>query len=111
MYEDTNNQCVSKIDKAIDCFNNMSDSEREEFMTSNEYVVSTARARLQAWAANQGRTISLNNNEYVISSVNSAMNNPFINNGSALGIVLTVSSILAATVVGVYFHLKRKNEK
>lgn len=54
MYEDTNNQCVSKLTTAISYLNNCSSSELNTFKTSNDYVISTARERLEAWARNQG---------------------------------------------------------
>ncbi len=54
MYEDTNNQCVSKLTTAISYLNNCFSSELNTFKTSNDYVISTARERLEAWARNQG---------------------------------------------------------
>lgn len=60
MYEDTNNQCVTKLDIAMGYLNILSSSQRQEFATSDDYVISTARERLEAWAANRGKTINYN---------------------------------------------------
>ncbi len=60
MYEDTTNQCNSKTDVAIGYFNNLSTSEKSTFMTSDDYVISTARERFNAWLRNQGKSISPN---------------------------------------------------
>ena len=57
MYEDTNNQCVSKLPTAITYLQNMSSSERTTFQTSSDYVISTARTRLDAWASSQGKSV------------------------------------------------------
>ena len=70
MYEDTTNQCLSKTSVALDIFNNLTISERNTFMTSNNYVIATARERLVAWARHENKEIVEDNGDYVISSNN-----------------------------------------
>ncbi len=60
MYADTNNQCVSKLPEALGYYKNLSDLEKTEFQTSDDYVISSARTRLEAWALSQGKTIDYN---------------------------------------------------
>ena len=57
MYEDNANQCTTKLNVAIGYLGNMSSSARTTFATSEDYVISTARERLEAWAKNQGKTV------------------------------------------------------
>ena len=67
MFEDTNNQCTSKFDIAEGYFEGLSDAEKISFMTSNDYVISTARARFTAWATHLGKVITTDGDgKYVI---------------------------------------------
>ena len=66
MYEDTYNQCETKTDVAIGYFDSLTD--QEEFMTSEDYVIATARTRFKAWLAHEGKEIVSNNDGYVISN-------------------------------------------
>ena len=61
MFEDTNNQCVSKLPIALDYYKNLSTSGKSEFQTSDDYVISTARERLESWSSSQGKTIDYTN--------------------------------------------------
>jgi len=63
MYEDTNNQCVSKLSIAMSYFGNLTSSGKSTFASSDDYVIKSARARLEAWAANQGKTINYSTGE------------------------------------------------
>ncbi len=67
MYEDTNNQCLTKLDTAIEYFNGLTVSERNTFMTSDDYVIAAARERLEAWATNQGKMIIHIDGDYSVS--------------------------------------------
>ena len=109
MYTDTTNQCTTKYSVAKGYFQGLSTSERATFMTSNEYVVSTARERLEAWARYHGETISLSNGDYVVSKV--SVLNPFINstNNNTLVIIIIVSAI-SVSIIGAYFFIRRRKE-
>lgn len=105
MYEDTNNQCLTKLDTAIDMFNNLND--KSTFMTSDDYCISTARNRLLAWLNNQNKTITYNDDTYVVATY---INNNIldINNSSTsltFIIVLTISSISLTFI----YVVKRKH--
>ena len=110
MYEDTNNQCETKFSVVKGYFEGLTAAQRETFMTSSDYVISTARARLQAWATHLGKTITYSNGDYVIS--NSHILNPIIDtsNSESLSIIIVVSLLAVTGVVG-YFYFQRKEEK
>lgn len=111
MYEDTNNQCTTKFSIAKGYFEGLSSSERSTFMTSTDYVISTARARFQAWAANQGKTISLSGGDYVITGargINGLNGNLDIKD---IAIIMVTISVISLTFVGGHFYLKKKREK
>lgn len=55
MYSDTLNQCVTKFDVARNKFLSMSISEQSTFQTSNEYKITVARQRYEAWARSLGK--------------------------------------------------------
>lgn len=110
MFEDTENQCVSKFEIATNYFNDMSVSERTTFMTSNDYVIKTARERLEAWATNQGKSIKYIDNDYQIANglylytdlvIASKENEPII--------LVLVISLLTFISFGTYAYI-RKNK-
>ena len=68
MFEDAENQCVSKYDEAKELFLALPAEMRSTFMTSSDYVIASARERLQAWAAHEGETIIFVNGDYAMSS-------------------------------------------
>lgn len=59
MYEDTEGQCTSKLDKALNIYELMPEDEQSLFFNSNAYTITKARERLLAWAQNQGRSIQV----------------------------------------------------
>ena len=108
MYEDNNNQCVSKFALAESYFEDMTSSNRSTFMTSNTYVIKTARERFIAWAINQGKIINYFDGDYVVADSRYIpdFNNKIINDNSY--ILIIVISIISISAFGVYFLLKRK---
>ena len=89
MFEDTNKQCVDKFPIAKGYFEGLSKAERNTFMTSNDYVISTARERLVAWAAYHGKTITNSGDDgYVI-------------NSNKLSITAQNNAVLLITIIGV----------
>ena len=78
MYTDTEGQCEDKFDDCEEFFKSLSSGEKTIFMNSDNYVISTARERLIAWATYLGKSIDLENGEYVIS--NSINRSNFVDN-------------------------------
>lgn len=110
MYEDTNNQCLTKLDDAIDMFNKLSSSDRESFMTSDEYVIETARERFEAWLVHEEKEISYSAGDYTIVD-SRALLFDVIHQDSQLPtyILITIASISMASIIG-YFYLRKKKE-
>ena len=108
MYQDTNNQCLTRFGVASGYFENMSKSERSTFMTSSDYVISLARSRFTAWAAHQEKTISYIDGDYVIRS--SSLSNQIlnqINSDNSIVLIITISALMGTSVM-LYFVFKRK---
>ena len=108
MFEDTNNQCTSKLSVAIGYLNNLSSSELTTFTTSNDYVISTARERLEAWARSQGKSVNytasnvtLQSNNTVSLFVGTAETNNFI-------VILLVASLLCSTALTTIVIAKKR---
>ena len=107
MFEDKENQCVSKLDTAITDFENMSKEERTLFMTSEDYVIVTARERLEACLANQEKNITPVDGDYVISN-NKASMSYFSEEDNGITIVLVASSFLSISILGCLLILKKR---
>lgn len=107
MYEDTPNQCETKTDVAIGYFNSLTD--QEEFMTSEDYVIVTARTRFNAWLAHEGKEIVPNNNGYVISNSSIyLLEASKIEDNNMIIIVLIASSTLIAFTTLLIIKKKRR---
>ena len=109
MYEDTANQCNSKLSIAVGYLGGMSSSERTTFQTSKDYVISTARARLEAWATSQGKTINYSNGS--LSSYNTLLG--ISHNGSNNAtIMIVLLTLVGLTAVGgcAYIQIKRNKQ-
>ena len=107
MYEDTNNQCLTKLDVALSYLSTLSETELNTFTTSTDYVISSARARLEAWAASQKKTIHYEVNNVTASAPNNLVNKE-INSMSSTTITIIVISISASVLACGYFILKKK---
>ena len=68
MFEDTNNQCTTKLNTAINYLNALPSDELTSFSTSDDYVIAKARERVEAWARSQGKIISYNVNNVTLSA-------------------------------------------
>ena len=66
MYQDTDNQCVTKLPLAIEKLNTMSSANKSLFWTSEDYVIATARERLLAWARHEGMELTYTNEAFQI---------------------------------------------
>lgn len=109
MFEDTNGQCTTKTDIAIGYYDEMSDSEKEVFNTSEDYVISKGRERFTAWLKNQGKEID--STTYKISKVNVFDSNygNFDSNSSIIFIL--IASVSSLTLLAVLIIKKRKLRK
>ena len=107
MFEDTENQCTTKLNKAIGYLGNLSSSDRLTFANSNDYVIATARERLNAWATSQGKTINFTSgtmtNRNGISALNSNENNSEV-------ILSIVISVLGVSFIAMHVYLRKKRE-
>ena len=110
MYEDTQNQCTSKFTVAKTRFEQMSTSERATFMTSDDYVIQTARTRLQAWANYLGKTITYSNDDYVISNNNYLSLMLRTKNNNVIAIIAIVSIVGVGSIAAYFFIKRRKPE-
>lgn len=111
MYEDNNNQCVEKLDAAILSLNNCSESELTTFQTSDDYVISTARERLEAWARNQGKTIDYSGgvNEVTLKSFKNQI--AYISEASDnLMVIVVALSTFAALSFALFLSIKKKRK-
>ena len=108
MFDDAEGQCTTKFDIASDFFANMTKAERNTFMTSDDHVISMACERFVAWAANQGKSITKLNGDYVISSNKIS---PFIRetNQSTVIVIIAISTI-SLLAVGMFFLQHKKKE-
>lgn len=108
MYEDTNNQCVSKLTTAINYINNCSSSELETLQTSSDYVISTARERLEAWARNQGKSIDYSSaGAVVLKSINNRLFTSIDKSIDNILIVI-ICSISVTSLFALYAIIKKK---
>ena len=108
MYEDTNNQCVSKLPTALSYYKNLNSSEKTEFQSSTDYVISTARTRLEAWASSQGKSIDYSNGELTNNSL--ALNLlGGDNNATTLIVIISLMSICSMAVL-IYLKKKRMHQ-
>ena len=108
MYEDTNSQCETKFSVAKGYFEDMSTSERNTFMTSSDYVISTARERLEAWAKNQGKEIVHINDDYVIQSSLADIQNLLSQDNSTSVLLIIFASIVTLSFTSLILILKKK---
>ena len=110
MIDDTEGQCVNKLDNALFLLNSMDTSDIDEFLNSDNYCVSNARERLFAWARNQGKDIQLENEQLVVISTSSrAVHFSYNNqNNYTLIIVIALSTLTTLSFV-VLLMIKKRN--
>ena len=107
MYEDTNNQCNTKLDYAILYFGNMSTSGRNTFMTSDDYVIAQARTRLEAWLTNQGKSITHINGDYLVNNANHIQLLSLIETDNNALIIVCITISLTTLLSFIYFGSKK----
>ncbi len=109
MYQDTVGQCTTRFNVAAEYFADLSKAERTTFMTSSDYVISTARTRFEAWAASLGQHIDYVNEDYTINKV--VVPTVLINKENNATIIVAVSSLLGLSAVAGYFFIKKRKEQ
>ena len=108
MYEDNANQCLNKFDEANQYFTNLSKVERNTFMNSSDYVITSARERLSSWATYLGKQIITNNDDYSITDKSIAVQK---DSDGKIATMITIASILICSVgCSLYLFRKRKEE-
>ena len=113
MFEYMPNQCTTKFSVAMQKFGSLSLSDRNTFMTSNDYVVATARERFEAWARNQGKRIQHVNGDYVVKAPSNLIFD-MIGTGShdsSLSVVIIAGILGGAIALGSYLIIKRKKHE
>lgn len=109
MYEDNENQCLTKLEEALSRLNKASISDISTFFSSNDYKVSNARTRLEAWAAHQGKQIEVNDGKVTLNGVNPLSAYSFISEGSIPNVLVISISLMGLSPL--LLLLKRKREE
>ncbi|MDY4935528.1 MAG: endonuclease [Candidatus Enteromonas sp.] len=111
MINDTSNQCKTKLAIAIDKLNSLSVAEKDLFNSSTNYVISTARNRLEAWARSEGKVLTYNEGVYVanVNNIDRYINN--VDTNISLLIHLLVFSIGSVTLSTCLILRKKKKER
>ena len=107
MYEDTNNQCTTKFSVAKGYFEGLTTSEHNTFMSSNDYVIKTARERFEAWARNLGKSINHVNGDYVVSGLNNSVLFATENNSNVI-VIAAIMSLTSTALLGFVIYKKRR---
>lgn len=111
MINDTVNQCKTKLGIAIDKLNSLSVIEKDLFNSSSDYVISTARNRLEAWARSEGKVLTYNEGVYAANANNI---DRYINNADSnisLLVHLLVFSIGSVAFSTCLILRKKKKER
>lgn len=109
MYEDVDNQCLTKLDIALERLNNMSSADKTIFNESNNYIIQSARERLQAWAKHEGKIITLIDDSFAVLTANDST---VLNNSSySANMIIVLTSLISVTTLACIIILKKKNNK
>ncbi len=95
---------------AIGYFNGLSVDERSTFMTSTDYVISTARERFNAWLAHEGKTIASSNDDYVIQNRSAFIKLIGDSQETSNTVLIIVVSVLVGLSIAGYMFIRRKKE-
>ena len=113
MYNDTEGQCNAKLDQAITKLNNLTQAELDKFSgytLQQDYVIATARERLNAWATSKGKTIDYSTAGHVAagSAVYSVLKT--LNKNTNTVAIIVIISMVSVTAIGGYFFLRKRKE-
>ena len=108
MYEDTMGQCEDgKFENAKVYFQNMSKEDRQTFMTSDDYVISSARARFVAWATHLGQTIEYVDGDYIVKTNMDSYRN-IVDSNDDTAIIVIVIALFTISLFGTLLLIKKK---
>lgn len=105
MYEDTNNQCVSKLPTALGYYKNLNSAGKTEFQTSDDFVISTARTRLEAWASSQGKAIDYSSGELSNKSAIFGFN---VESDNGVTLIVIIALVSTASLTALLFIKKKR---
>ena len=109
MFEDTNNQCTTKLNTAINYLNALPSDELTSFSTSEDYVIAKARERVEAWARSQGKTISYNVNNVTLSANTNINGVALTSENTTLPLIIVALVALVSTMsVTTVIIIKKK---
>jgi len=112
MFADTTGQCTEKFDIAEKRFNTMSASERTAFMTSDDYVITTARTRFVAWANHFGKAIVQTGGDYIVqNSNNSLLTGAVQNTNDGTMVIICVCTIVSLTSLTTLLIIKKRKNR
>ena len=111
MYEDTENQCLTKLDLALDKLNNMSSSDKNTFWTSENYVISSARERVLAWSVHQGKELIFEDGRFQFNGVHIASAPIIFNENNDTGAMVFILFATALLSFGGYAFFRKKKEE
>lgn len=99
-------RCTENYEAARDAFNELSDSQRDLFLTYSKY--SDAKARLLAWATGYGESLN-GNNKLGAARINSDF--AIISESeSSTTLIIVAVSFVSLTAIGGFFLLKKRKE-
>ena len=115
MFTDTEGQCEDvgltkgKFTIACEYFANLSKADRNIFMTSDEYVISTARTRFIDWAKHHHKTIIDSDDGYIITP--SIQNGLIVNiENNQISIIVIVASVVGLSALSGYIFIRKRKE-
>ena len=112
MYTDSNGQCEEKFSYAESYFQNLSNEGKITFMTSDDYVISTAAERFRAWAAHHGKQIVLENSNWVIKDIKAIPLFGSSESGNETALIAIIAVLSGGVILSYFFLKKRKyNQK
>ena len=108
MFEDTNNQCLSKLSVAIGYLHDLDSTERGKFVSPTDYVISKAKERLEAWAISQGKTVN-----YTDGSLNPARTlvEFGIQENNSTIIMLVIISMVGVSTIAACLYIRKKRSR
>ena len=109
MINDTEGQCETKLDQAISKLNTMSASEKNTFNTSDDYVIATARTRLNAWAAHEDKTLTLTDDVFTLSAGKISLVTSVTEDNHSLTIIM-ICFVALFSGASAYCFIKKRNE-
>ena len=106
MYTDTTNQCISKLPVAMGYLQELSTRYKSVFETSDDYVITMGRTRLEAWAASQGKTINYETGE--LNTANKLLNFEAVKQNNTALVISILCVIGGAAIIGCFYVIKKR---